>query len=580
MPISKPNDLKQAMKQKLLNQVLNRFLDPGMVIISNPRQFAPLMAKSSFKRKIIGAGARALHAIPVIRPQDLAVKGDGTLTANGTQQITGTNTSFTQQVHFRDLLSISKTIKLEVSEVVSDTELKLKAPLNEEAIEILKKGAQFKVIPHIDQGVLFEKVHDRLEEGKCIVIFPEGGSHDRSEMLPIKAGFAIMALGAMAEKEGLDVKIVPVGLNYFHPHRFRSRAVVSYGAPITIDPELVQKYKQGGLAKREAIATLIGAGYDGLKSVTVNAPSYDTLLIIAAARRLYKPVAHHKLRIDQVVELNRRFLLGYKHFENDPRLVEIADKVKAYNNTLKYFGLRDHQVERTSTPTISAAGLLTKRILMLLLLSVVGFPALLVNSPIVLVSSIISAKKQKEALAGSSVKIAARDVLATWKVLVVLVVAPTLYGFYSLLLFAYLYYKTKQTLASSIGFSIAFWLIQPFLQYAGVRLLESGLDMYKSLSPLIMSINNPDAAAHLRTMRDQLSDHITNFVNENGPSVFEDFDSHRFDSLAPKEKDASWRKRVLFDMRNIKSGVIKTWFDDRSLFNFSGHSDESEEETA
>lgn len=39
-----------------------RFVDPGMVIISNPRRFSPLMAEASFKRKIIGAAARALKA--------------------------------------------------------------------------------------------------------------------------------------------------------------------------------------------------------------------------------------------------------------------------------------------------------------------------------------------------------------------------------------------------------------------------------------------------------------------------------------------------------------------------------------
>lgn len=88
-----------------------------------------------------------------------------------------------------------------------------------------------------------------------------------------------MALGAMAQNENLKVKIVPIGLNYFHPHRFRSRAVVSYGVPITIEPELVEKYKQGGPAKHEAIATLLESGYDGLKSVTVNAPNYDTLMV-------------------------------------------------------------------------------------------------------------------------------------------------------------------------------------------------------------------------------------------------------------------------------------------------------------
>lgn len=88
-----------------------------------------------------------------------------------------------------------------------------------------------------------------------------------------------MALGAMAEHENLNVKIVPVGLNYFHPHRFRSRAVVSYGTPISIDRSLVEKYKQGGAAKREAIAELLKDGQNGLRSVTVNAPNYETLMV-------------------------------------------------------------------------------------------------------------------------------------------------------------------------------------------------------------------------------------------------------------------------------------------------------------
>jgi 1-acyl-sn-glycerol-3-phosphate acyltransferase len=40
----------------------NQFIDPGMVLISNPRQFAPLMAQTSFKMKIVGTAARLLHA--------------------------------------------------------------------------------------------------------------------------------------------------------------------------------------------------------------------------------------------------------------------------------------------------------------------------------------------------------------------------------------------------------------------------------------------------------------------------------------------------------------------------------------
>lgn len=39
---------------------------------------------------------------------------------------------------------------------------------------------------------LFNSVWKELANGKNIGIFPEGGSHDRVDLLPLKAGFAIM----------------------------------------------------------------------------------------------------------------------------------------------------------------------------------------------------------------------------------------------------------------------------------------------------------------------------------------------------------------------------------------------------
>lgn len=88
-----------------------------------------------------------------------------------------------------------------------------------------------------------------------------------------------MALGAMASDPGLKVKIVPVGLSYFHPHRFRSRAVVEFGAAMDVPEELVSMFKEGGPSKRDAVAKLLDLTYDGLKTVTVRAPDYDTLMV-------------------------------------------------------------------------------------------------------------------------------------------------------------------------------------------------------------------------------------------------------------------------------------------------------------
>ena len=90
-----------------------------------------------------------------------------------------------------------------------------------------------------------------------------------------------MALGAMANNPNVQVKIVPVGLSYFHAHRFRSRAVVEFGTALDVPPELVDMFKVGGVQKREAVAKFLDLIYDGLKTVTIRAPDYDTLVVSA-----------------------------------------------------------------------------------------------------------------------------------------------------------------------------------------------------------------------------------------------------------------------------------------------------------
>lgn len=106
-----------------------------------------------------------------------------------------------------------------------------------------------------------------------------GGSHDRTDLLPLKAGVSIMALGAMANDPNLQVKIVPVGLSYFHAHRFRSRAVVEFGTALDVPSEYVNMFKKGGAQKRDAVASFLNLIYDGLKTVTVRAPDYETLMV-------------------------------------------------------------------------------------------------------------------------------------------------------------------------------------------------------------------------------------------------------------------------------------------------------------
>lgn len=96
---------------------------------------------------------------------------------------------------------------------------------------------------------MYESVWQTLKEEKMICIFPEGGSHDRTDLLPLKAGVCIMALGAMA-KYNLNVKIVTIGLNYYRADHFQSKAFIIAGKPFDVTQEMLSLYKSN---KRDAI---------------------------------------------------------------------------------------------------------------------------------------------------------------------------------------------------------------------------------------------------------------------------------------------------------------------------------------
>jgi glycerol-3-phosphate O-acyltransferase/dihydroxyacetone phosphate acyltransferase len=48
------------------------------------------------------------------------------------------------------------------------------------------EGTSYKTAPKVDQTMVYNEVFKRLNQGGCIGIFPEGGSHDRPELLPLK----------------------------------------------------------------------------------------------------------------------------------------------------------------------------------------------------------------------------------------------------------------------------------------------------------------------------------------------------------------------------------------------------------
>ncbi|KAJ3214891.1 hypothetical protein HDU67_001093 [Dinochytrium kinnereticum] len=506
----------------------NQFVDPLVLIKHAGRQVGFLAAKKSMDKFWIGLFARSVGSIPVVRPQDLAKAGEGRVyladPVNNPLILSGEGTKFTEKVHPRSIISCGGAT-LEVVEVLSDTSLKFKNPVAApKSLAILtaskdgQKGASYKITPHVDQSQMFSTVIKRLKDGGCVGIFPEGGSHDRSEFLPLKPGVAMMALGAMAEHEGLDVKVVPCGLNYFHADKFRSRGVIEFGDPIDIPAEYVKKYREGGTDRRVAVGSLLDDIFKGLKSVAVTAPDYETLMVLQAARRLYKPI-HTKLSLDQTLVLTRRFGEGFNKYRSEPAVQELFVRVQEYNKLLEYYGVRDHQVMKTSFGGVRALLMLLRRFAELLFLFTLAAPGVFMHLPIALVARSISKKKAIEAKRDSSVKLEGRDVIATWKILVALVLTPLCYTFYNLIFFLYLFFFTSYTPRARGWACLFFSIICPSFGWAAVRASEIGFDILKSLRPLFLAIL-PRSTEPLRLMRTDLTARLNAIIDDLGPGLF------------------------------------------------------------
>lgn len=79
------------------------------------------------------------------------------------------------------------------------------------------------------------------------------------------------------------------------------------------------------------------------------------------------------------------------------------------------------------------------------------------------------------------VKVAGRDVLATWKILISLGAAPVLYGFYAFLA-TLVAFKANAPTQWKIATPFLVMLALPFVGYAALKFGEAGMDVLKRVS--------------------------------------------------------------------------------------------------
>jgi len=519
---------------------MNQFVDGGIVMVTAPHPVGFLVAKKSFEKLIIGTFAKAVGSIPVSRPQDIATAGPGKITMQGLKLL-GENTKFTALQKGDRIRPAKSPEAFRLKQTISDTEAILAEDIGEATPlhELCQNGdyVTYDILNHVDQSSMFEAVQAELAGGKCLGIFPEGGSHDRTDLLPLKAGVAAIALG-VEEKYHISVPIVPVGLNYFRGHRFRGRVVIEFGAPIVVSRDVFEAYQHGN--KREAYQQMLGHIEEGMRSVIVTASDYNELKLIHTVRRLYQRSSSEMSTKDKQ-DLARRFSVAFKllkeHFKhgkahhasmitdgkdsqleakNNPNyflpddLQRLVLKLESYQDKLDYWGLKDYQL-LTAYVDISYSKLLYKIAHGVIVLTLASIPSLLLNAPVGFAANYFAYREAQKDLKASRVKIQAKDVLLSKKIIFSLVAVPALWLFYGLLLVLFTNWKYQTIFVVIVSF--------PLFSYLGVMAVEAGMTDIKDIRPAILRLMPAfkTQAIALPRLRQQLQQEVREMVKKYGP---------------------------------------------------------------
>jgi 1-acyl-sn-glycerol-3-phosphate acyltransferase len=188
----------------------------------------------------------------------------------------------------------------------------------------------------------FEACFRLLEKGGAICIFPEGVSHPRDAVLPLKTGCARIALEGEEKNEfRLGVKILPVGLYFTERTLFRSDALVVFG-PIIEPSAFFDDYRAN---PTQAVRALTAKIESRLRKLTLHVPRAEDERFIACLRQFFASSAEG---ISGNVEVNPTLVKAVEYFRDaDPsRYRRVRRDVLSYCDFLSALGVSDSEVGR------------------------------------------------------------------------------------------------------------------------------------------------------------------------------------------------------------------------------------------
>lgn len=194
----------------------------------------------------------------------------------------------------------------------------------------------------------FDYIYKILKKNGNYVVFAEGICIQEKRLGKLRKGTARMAFGA-EELHGLDVHIVPVGINYTYPASFRKEVMINFDESFSIT-ELKDIYQTSPARALLAFNERIEAGLKK-QVIIVENPENDWLaeqLLTMGRNNFVLPFFRWMFDSDNRRQLEKNICEKVNHISKTSKetLESLTAKVRKYSDLLKNNGLKDENFAR------------------------------------------------------------------------------------------------------------------------------------------------------------------------------------------------------------------------------------------
>ncbi|MBD3638716.1 MAG: 1-acyl-sn-glycerol-3-phosphate acyltransferase [Crocinitomicaceae bacterium] len=197
---------------------------------------------------------------------------------------------------------------------------------------------------------IFEKCIAHLNSGRTILVFPEGVSSPDKKIIPLKTGVARIARATELSKDlQANIQIIPIGLNYSDPHKFRSDLFINVGDPI----KAADFFSTAPENEQEEVKALTDHMEKALIDTVLHMEELEYDELLTKVNETYMRDLKTELGVEYTdqqreFELNKLMLSAFSYFrENAPaKYEEMRAELDKYFGILAEHNIHDRELRK------------------------------------------------------------------------------------------------------------------------------------------------------------------------------------------------------------------------------------------